>query len=339
MQTAKRKEVLPFRAAPLSENGTVRKGRPNRPKLLRRPAPECFMRRARPWQNTAPLSSEQDNQEERRGMRRAVFGRGGRTILVSGLLALALAGCRSNGAVSVAAPRKIVDLSPLITSDLMVRQLGHRACDFLGVKQRLEFSPIAPQNPQHAWGLGLSDLCIPSIAGAHLDAPSRLLKGGDRPYQVPLDQLFGPARLVELAWKDRHSALQVTDLEQTPISAGDIVILYVDYRPPQDEDWPTYSSLSPQAAQWLANKKIKALVTDMPSIGSFSRYADLMEKGRPPEEVWAEKLALWQAKIPVIEGLTNLGALKGETNIVFSGFPLAVDDHSGSPVRAVALVY
>jgi kynurenine formamidase len=81
------------------------------------------------------------------------------------------------------------------------------------------------------------------------------------------------------------------------------------------------------------------LATDMPSIGSFSRYADLMDKNRPPEEVWAERLAFFQAGIPVVEGLTNLGRLMGEKNIVFVGFPLAIADRSGAPMRAAALIF
>lgn len=272
-------------------------------------------------------------------MRRASFGRLGRTTLVAAVLGSVLAGCRGGGVVATAAPRNIVNLSPVITDDVMLRTLGHRACDFLGVKERLSFAPIIPRNEQHTWGL--TEIGIPTNAGAHLDAPGRLLKDGPRPHQIPLMSLFGTARLIELAWKDRHSQLQVTDLEtySSSINAGDIVILYVDYRAPQDEDWPTYPSLSPQAAQWLVSKKIKALATDMPSIGGFNRYADLMEKNRPPEEVWAERLAFSQASIPVIEGLTNLGQLVGEKNIVFSGFPLAIDDRGGAPVRAVAILY
>ena len=77
----------------------------------------------------------------------------------------------------------------------------------------------------------------------------------------------------------------------------------------------------------------------MPSIGSFSRYADLMDKNRPPEEVWAERLVFFQQGIPVIEGLTNLGHLLGEKNIVFVGFPLPIADRAGAPMRAAALVF
>jgi kynurenine formamidase len=245
--------------------------------------------------------------------------------------------CRGGGAGSVPMPKKIVDLSPVITEDLPTRQLGHRAADFLGVKDRLSFRPITPAKEHHSFGLTYYEL--PSHIGAHLDAPGRLLKGGERADQVPLDKLFGAARLIDLRWKDRHSPLQITDLENYTIVANEILLLFVGYTQPQDEDWPTFSPLSAQAAQWLASKQIKALATDMPSIGSFSRYADLMDKDRPPEEVWAERLALFQAGIPIIEGLTNLGHLVGEQSIVFVGFPLAIADRSGAPLRAAALVY
>ncbi len=89
----------------------------------------------------------------------------------------------------------------------------------------------------------------------------------------------------------------------------------------------------------MAGKRIRALATDMPSIGSLSRYADLMDKNRPPEEVWAERIALAKEGIPVIEGLANLGQLVGEKGIVFVGFPLAIADRSGAPMRAAALLY
>ena len=248
-----------------------------------------------------------------------------------------LMGCRSIGTARLPMPRKIVDLSPVVTEDLPVRELGHRACEFLGIKERVTFTPVAPSKDSYAFGLSYIE--FPSNLGAHLDAPGRLLKGGDRADQVPLEKLFGRARLIDLRWKDRTSPLQITDLENYNITANEILLLFVGYTQPQDEDWPTYSPLSAQAAEWLAAKKIRALGTDMPSIGSFSRYAELMDKNRPPEEVWAERLAFFQAGIPVIEGLTNLAHILGEKNLVFVGFPVAIADRSGAPMRAAALVY
>jgi kynurenine formamidase len=253
------------------------------------------------------------------------------------ILLVGLLGCRGSGTIAVPMPRKVIDLSPVITEDLPVRQLGHRACDFLGVKERITFTPVTPSKDIYTFGLTSFELA--SHVGAHLDAPARLLKGGERPDQVPLERLYGRARMIDLRWKDRNSPLQITDLENYSISANEILLLFVGYAQPQDEDWPTYSPMSVQAAQWLVSKKIKALATDMPSIGSFSRYADLMDKNRPPEEVWAERLAFFQAGIPVVEGLTNLGRLMGERNVVFVGFPLAIADRSGAPMRAAALIF
>jgi kynurenine formamidase len=254
------------------------------------------------------------------------------------LLVVGLAvGCRGRRGSAVPMPKKIVDLSPVITEDLPVRQFGHRACAFLGLKERIAFTPVTPSKEEYAFGLTSFDLV--SNVGAHIDAPGRLLKGGERADQVPLNKLYGQARLIDLRWKDRSSPLQISDLENYSIAANEILLLFVGYTQPQDEDWPAYSPLSVQAAQWLAAKKIRALATDMPSIGSFSRYADLMDKDRPPEEVWAERLVFSEAGIPVIEGLANMGHLVGEKNLIFVGFPLPVADRSGAPLRAVALVF
>lgn len=267
--------------------------------------------------------------------------RGLRTVVRSVSLAVLLAafglGCQSGGAKSIPMPTKIIDLSPAITEDLAIRQFGHRAREFLGLEDRIPFEPIVPANEEYSFGL--TSFRLVSHLGAHLDAPGRLLKDGERADQVPLERLYGPARVLDLRWKDRNTALQITDLENYTIEADEILILFVGYMQPENEEWPTYSPISAQAAQWLAAKRIKALATDMPSIGSLSRYADLMDKGRPPEEVWAERLAFAQAGIPVVEGLSNLGSLLNETKIVFVGFPLAIADRSGAPMRAAALIF
>lgn len=248
-------------------------------------------------------------------------------------------GCREGSTASIPMPRKIIDLSPPLTEDIAVRQFGHRACEFLGLTERFEFTPVIPSNPDYTFGLTRFEMV--SHMGAHLDAPARLLQNGALAVEVPLMKLYGPAQVLDLRWKDRQTALQVTDLEnyESQIAPNRILILYVGYAQPKDEDWPSYPPLSVEAAQWLAKKGIKALATDMPSIGSFSRYADLMDKGRPPDEVWEERLAFFERDIPIVEGLTNIGKLLREENIVFAGFPLPIADRSGAPMRAVALVF
>ncbi len=257
-------------------------------------------------------------------------------VLVGCLVVLA-GGCERAATTGLPMPKRIVDLSPAITPDLAIKQLGHRASEFLGLKKQIPFTPVVPENAGHTFGLTSFELV--SHLGSHLDAPGRLVRDGERADQVPLDKLYGKAQVIDLRWKDRHSPIQITDLENYAIEAGQILILYVGYKHPQGDEWPTYAPISLQAAEWLASKGIKALATDMPSIGSFSRYAELMDKNRPINEVWAERLAFTQAGIPVIEGLTNLGELLEKDKVVFVGFPLAIADRSGAPLRAAALLY
>jgi arylformamidase len=254
------------------------------------------------------------------------------------LLTVVLAGCGPDDSGHPPPPKQVIDLSPAITEDSACRYLGRRTCDFLGVPPRTPFSPFVPTNPNLAYGM--VGFMLPSHGGAHVDAPARLLREGLRADQIPLDRLMGPARLWDIRWHDRNTPLQITDLgNQSPVQPGEILLLLTGYTPPPANEWPLYTWLSPQAASWLAARSIRALATDMPSIGSFEQYARMLEDGRPPEDVWAERLPFFEAGIPVIEGLTNLDQLVGKSTIVFIGLPLAVQDRSGAPMRAAALIY
>ncbi len=234
-------------------------------------------------------------------------------------------------------PRKIVDLSPVITPDLNVRRLGIRALEFLGTDGRTRTASVVPR--QASLAFGLEELSLMSHTGAHLDAPARLLRGGEPPSRISLDKVYGKAHVIDLRWHNRHSPIQITDLELKPPQAGDIAILLVGYEPPDPEDWPRYPPLSEQAALWLVAKGVKAIATDMPFLSRLDEVSDRMAKGQPPEVVWAEYLPFFQSQIPIIAGLTRLEAIAREPNVVFLGFPLALSTGNGAPMRAAALVY
>jgi len=234
-------------------------------------------------------------------------------------------------------PRKIVDLSPVITPDLNIRRLGIRALEFLGTDGRTRITPILP--PQPGISFGFEELQIMTHTGAHLDAPSRLLRGGAPPSRIGLDKVYGKAHIIDLRWHNRHSPIQITDLELKPPQAGDIAVLFIGYEPPAPDDWPRFAPLSEEAALWLVARGIKALATDMPALTRFDDIAERLKKGQPPEIVWAEHLPFFQSQIPVIAGLTHLEAIAKEPNVVFMGFPLALAMAHGAPLRAAALVY
>lgn len=249
-------------------------------------------------------------------------------------LALCLVSCQRAGPPI---PRRIVDLSPRLDSDIDIQRLGSRTLRMLGVEGRIRTTPVLPKYADLTFGI--DQIEILSHSGAHLDAASRLLRGGEQPWRVSLDRLIGPGRIADLRWHDRHTPLQISDLELTPIAEGDVVILFGGYEQPRGDKWPTFAPLSRQASEYLAAKRIRALATDLPTIASFEAIDGRLRNHQPPEEVWEEYLPLMQAQIPIIAGLVNLDALIGESKILFVGLPLPLSDATGSPVRATALLY
>ncbi len=258
----------------------------------------------------------------------------GRSLAVAFLCSLGLLGCRGN---EIPVPLRVIDLSPPISPDINIQRLGSRTLDFLGTDGRTITAPVLPQDPAFAYGL--QTLQILTHTGAHLDAPARLLRGGQPPAGVDIDKLFGQARVVDLRWHNRHAPIQITDLELKPIEEDEIVILFIGYEPPVGDAWPSFASLSSQAAEWLVAKRIRALGTDMPAIACFESIEDRLKQRLPPEKVWAEYLPFFQAQIPVVEGLVNLDLIVREPKVAFVAFPLPLTHANGSPLRAAALIY
>ena len=262
-----------------------------------------------------------------------------RWVWISGvLIGLAtVAGCGGGKNPLPPNPTRIVDLSPPLTEDTIGHQYGKKASEFFGLKGHTAFTPVQPADTSHTFGFTYFELM--SHEGAHLDAAARLLRDGHRPVEVPLEKLYGPARVLDLRWHDRASPISITDLQNYSLGKDEIILLDVGYEPPDNGDWPQYASLTPQAARWLADMGIRAIGTDAPSIGSLQDNADAMTKGSSPAETWATEVQFFQKDIPVIEGLVNLQLLLGEKHVVFAGFPLPLSERSGSPLRAVGLVF
>lgn len=258
-----------------------------------------------------------------------------RLLAAAGLGALFAAGCQQGRSVPL--PREIVDLSPVITPDLNIQRYGTRTLNFLGTDGRVRASPVLPADPHFAWGMRTLEFL--THTGAHLDAPSRLLRGGETPSRVDLNDLFGPLRVIDLRWHNRHTPIQITDLELKPIQEGEVVVLLIGYEPPPPGEWPKYAPLSAQAAEYLVAKRIRAIGTDLPAIARFDDVESRLARNLPPEEVWAEYLPFFQAGIPVLAGLTNLDAVLKEPKVVFVGFPIALAVGDGAPIRAAGLIY
>ncbi len=178
--------------------------------------------------------------------------------------------------------------------------------------------------------------------GTHIDAPLHFMKKAPkREYgidKVPLNKLIGPCVTLNFSSSPpNHTVtkeeIQKWEEENSPIEKEDIVIFnfgwWKKWKPlPEGEEviknWP---GLGKEAAEYLLEKKVKAVGTDCMALDSYSHVID----GTAP----VHKLLLPNGVL-ILENLDNLDNLPLRS--FFIALPLKIKEGSGSPIRAVALV-
>lgn len=185
--------------------------------------------------------------------------------------------------------------------------------------------------------------------GTHMDAPKHFAEGHPAAHEVPVDQLMGPAVVVDVsdqALEDRDYQITTEDLqtwedEYGRIPDGAILLFrtgYGQYYPDREQYMGTaergqealenlhFPGLHPEAAQWLAdNRSIKAAGLDTPSI-DYGQSAEFMAHRH-----------LFPEDIVVLENLANLDQLPA-TGAHVIALPMKIEDGSGGPLRAVAFL-
>ena len=251
------------------------------------------------------------------------------------VLFLIISGCSS---AAPPEPKRIVDLSPTRGENYAVERMGKAISQMFGYR-----SPTKFERNVFEGNIYITDtyLTLYNHMGVHHDPPNHIIKGGMSTDQFPLDRFFGKAKVLDYRDKPKDEPLMRSDFENKGIAADDIVIAFVGYDPPSgDEELPSYAYLSGEAAEYLASIPIKAFATDMPSTGSFHQYIKNAQAGiMGSENYLPEHYALLSKNIVNIEGLVNLESIVDEEYVVFVGFPLKIENGTGAPIRAAALVY
>ena len=185
--------------------------------------------------------------------------------------------------------------------------------------------------------------------GTHIDAPIHFAAGRPTVDQIPLERLFGPAIVVDVAAQsDADADHQVTtadllrwESEHGEIPAGAIVLIRTGF----SMRWPDaarylgtsergvdgvanlhFPGLHPDAARWLvANRPIKAVGIDTASIDYGQ--STLFESHR----------VLFEREIPAFENLTALDRLPQVGAFVIA-LPMKIAGGSGAPLRAVGIL-
>jgi arylformamidase len=157
--------------------------------------------------------------------------------------------------------------------------------------------------------------------GTHMDAPAHMVAGAPRIDAVPLDTCIGPARVLGI----RHRSLVTRkELERHRVRTGERLLLRTRN---SSTAWNgsafsrDFVALAPDAAEYLAERRIRLVGIDYLSIDPF-HSTDML----------AHKCLLGQG-IAVVEGVNLARVAPGRYQLVC--LPLRIADGDGSPVRAV----
>ena len=183
--------------------------------------------------------------------------------------------------------------------------------------------------------------------GTHIDAPIHFAEQGRTVDAIPLEQLFGPAFVVDVsaaAANDADYEVSAADLQQFEaehgrLAPGSIVLLRTGF----GERWPDRASylgtddrgpeavarlhfpgLAPEAARWLVEEReISAIGIDTASI----------DHGQSTQ--FQTHRTLFAADVPAFENVANLDRLP-PTGAFVIALPMKIAGGSGGPLRIVA---
>lgn len=184
--------------------------------------------------------------------------------------------------------------------------------------------------------------------GTHLDAPIHFAEGKWTTDQIPIERLIGQAIVVDAQsgadssadYRVDQAAINRWEREHGAIPSGSIVL----FRTGWARRWPDraaylgtlrtgpeavpdlhFPGIDSAAAQWLVDRKVKAVGIDTPSIdyGQSSSF--------PTHRV------LFASNIPAFENVANLHQLPARGSFVVA-LPMKIQGGSGGPLRIVALV-
>ena len=202
---------------------------------------------------------------------------------------------------------KIYDISAVISEDLP---------GFRGARHTVtETSEISKGDAHNS-----SQITMSSHMGTHADVPYHFVADGVTCDKIPLDIFYGPAKVARLKVSGHVTKADLTHLN---INEGDRLLLDTGQSAlmQQGTFCEDYIGLTPDAAEYLVEKKVKTIGIDYLSIEPFGT------------EVYPTHKLLLGEGICVLEGLVLENVPEGE--YILSALPLKIKNGNGSPVRAV----
>ena len=173
--------------------------------------------------------------------------------------------------------------------------------------------------------VGRGDLCTISRVtmgthtGTHIDAPIHFLPGGTGVEEVPLENLIGPARVIEIKDPD---AVKAEELRVHNLGPRERLLFKTSN---SERCWktsqfvPDFIAIAEDAASYLASLNTLAVGIDYLSAGSPETHRTLLGAG-----------------VVIVEGLNLTGIAPGRYELLC--LPLKILGGDGAPARALLRV-
>lgn len=172
-------------------------------------------------------------------------------------------------------------------------------------------------------GVNLSEYCLGSHTGTHVDAPIHFIRGGVGVDRLELDRFHGPAWVADL--RRVRKGIDAAALAGAGIPRGTQRVLL---RTSNSRLWhpvrpfrTDFVYLEPDGARWLLERGVLLVGIDYLSIEGFG------VDGAPTHH------ALLGAGVPILEGLDLSRAAPGR--YLLHAAPVRWKDADGAPARAV----
>jgi arylformamidase len=210
---------------------------------------------------------------------------------------------------------RIVDLSYRVSDDMVV---------YPGM-ERPVFRCVYRVNSE---GANLTKMSMMVHTGTHVDAPKHFLDDSPGIDELPLDRLYGRARMFRFRQAPAGQEITLSDVMASgfDMEEGGIFVLSTGIE--RCAGTPEYNRRFPLPStdllEWLVGKKIRAYMTDAPAIDPVNTKDS------------SKHHLILGAGIPIVENLCNLESLPEDRYYLIFALPIKLGGREGAPCRAVA---
>jgi len=161
-----------------------------------------------------------------------------------------------------------------------------------------------------------------SHTGTHIDAPYHFVEGGRRLESIPLDELVGPATVVQVAGV---RSITRTHLESLPWDGVRRVLFKTDNSDHWNDGtfYESFVYLEPEAAEFLTQQGVRLVGIDYLSIDAYK------------SEKHPTHFVLLPRNVVIIEGLNLSHVAPGQYQLV--ALPLNLQSGDGAPARVILI--